>query len=153
MAKNINVRDVTAGLLLLVLTACGLYLNLDHTVGTASRMGPGYMPLVVFLALGGLGAAVLVTGFFGEPAAIEDIAWRKVALIVASLVAFGLLLEDLGMAVATIVLVVLSGLADSDQTPKGIAALTVALVAICWVVFAWGLRINVPFLPPFLTNG
>lgn len=152
MSKQFNAKDIASGVILLLVTVVGIYINLDYPLGTASRMGPGYMPLVVLVALGVLGMGVLLAGFYGSPERLEKWAWREVGLILAALSIFGAMLEDIGLAAATVTLVVISGLADRTQTPKGIAALAVVLVAICWLVFTWGLQISVPFLPPFLTH-
>lgn len=152
MSTKANAKDIASGAILLLLTAIGLYINLDYTLGTASRMGPGYMPLVVLVALGVLGFGVLLTGFRGTPERLQNWAWRELGLILAALTIFGVMLEDIGMAAAVVALVVISGLADRTQTLKGIAALAIVLVAICWLIFTWGLQISVPFLPPFLTS-
>jgi hypothetical protein len=152
MSSRVNTKDVAGGIVLLALTAVGLYINLDYQLGTASRMGPGYMPLVVLAALGLLGIGVLVTGLRGVPEGLGKWAWREAGLILAALAIFGVMLEGIGMAAATVALVVISGLADRTQTVLGISALAVSLVALCWLIFTWGLQINVPFLPPFLVN-
>lgn len=60
---KINHRDVVAGLFLVLLATIGLFLNMDHNLGTARRMGPGYMPWMVFLLQAGLGALVIFVSF------------------------------------------------------------------------------------------
>ncbi|MFC7541522.1 hypothetical protein ACFQU2_21545 [Siccirubricoccus deserti] len=45
----------------------GLWLNLDHNLGSARRMGPGYMPMLVFWTLLGLAGLVLLAAFFSGP--------------------------------------------------------------------------------------
>lgn len=152
MISKLHARDVVAGGLLLLLAATGLYLNLSNPVGTASRMGPGYMPMVVFLCLGLLGAGVVATGLRGGSEPIERVAWRQFCLVMMALILFGGLLDGFGLGIATVVLVVVSCLADRDHTIRGILGLTVALVAMCWLIFILGLKINVPFLPPFLSG-
>ncbi|KVK54021.1 hypothetical protein BCY90_18565 [Agrobacterium deltaense] len=152
MNANVNAKNIASGVILLTITAIGFYINLDYPVGTASRMGPGYMPLVVLVTLGGLSLGVLFTGIRGTPEGLGKWAWREMGLILAALAIFGVMLEHIGMAAATIALVVISGLADRTQTLKGIVALAVVLVALCWLIFTWGLQINVPFLPRFLAN-
>ena len=152
MNANVNAKNIASGVLLLTITAIGFYINLDYPMGTASRMGPGYMPFVVLTALGALSIGVVYTGLRGTPEGLGKWAWREMGLILAALTVFGLMLEQIGMAAATIALVVISGLADETQTWKGIAALAVVLVALCWLIFTWGLQINVPFLPRFLLN-
>lgn len=152
MSSKVNAKDIASGAVLLVLTAVGLWINFEYPLGTATRMGPGYMPMIIFATLGLLGAAVLVSGFRGTPGRLESWAWREVVLILAAFAIFGALLEDIGMAAAIIALVVISGLADRTQTVRGLAGLALVLLLVCWVVFSWGLQIRVPFFPPFLNN-
>ncbi|MBL6454385.1 hypothetical protein JMJ55_03550 [Belnapia sp. T6] len=68
---KINAKDVASGVFLILLAAVGLWLNADHALGTARRMGPGYMPMLVFWIQLGLGALVLVLGLFNGPDPLE----------------------------------------------------------------------------------
>lgn len=63
---KINEKDLMSGLFLILIAAVGLYLNLDHTMGTARRMGPGYMPWMVFWLQIALGAGAVLIGLFGD---------------------------------------------------------------------------------------
>ena len=63
---KINEKDLMSGLFLMLIAAVGLYLNLDHTMGSARRMGPGYMPWMVFWLQIGLGAGAVLIGLFGD---------------------------------------------------------------------------------------
>ena len=65
---KLNAKDLAAGLFLLFVAVAGLYLNLDHSLGSARRMGPGYMPMLVFGLLVFLSAMVLLASFFNGPA-------------------------------------------------------------------------------------
>jgi hypothetical protein len=60
---KINQRDVVAGVFLVFLAAIGMWLNTDHSMGTARRMGPGYMPWMVFALQALLGALVIFVSF------------------------------------------------------------------------------------------
>jgi hypothetical protein len=64
---RLNAKDVTAGAFFILLAIIGLWLNGDHALGSARRMGPGYMPMLVFWILMGLGAIVLASAFFNGP--------------------------------------------------------------------------------------
>jgi hypothetical protein len=68
---KINQKDVASGILLVLVAAIGAYLNMDHALGSARRMGPGYMPLLVFMIQGGIGALVLLIGLFNGPDPLE----------------------------------------------------------------------------------
>jgi putative tricarboxylic transport membrane protein len=150
MNSKLNAKDIASGVMLIALAALGLYFNLDHPMGTARRMGPGYMPAMTFWLLGGLGLAVLLIGLRNGPDALDRWAWRELGLILASMAVFGVLLERIGFALAILVTVVISALADRTQTVKGVIGCSAFLIALCWLVFIRGLDIRVPFLPPFL---
>ena len=68
---KVNGKDVAAGILLIVVAAIGLYLNQDHSLGSARRMGPGYMPMLVFWLQMGLGGLVLFAALFNGPDPLE----------------------------------------------------------------------------------
>ena len=54
--------DVLAGLLFIGLALLGLWLSRDYPIGTALRMGTGYVPRLLCWILLGLGAVILVQG-------------------------------------------------------------------------------------------
>ncbi|WP_371819110.1 hypothetical protein [Roseococcus sp. SDR] len=65
----------------------GLYLNQDHSLGTARRMGPGYMPMMVFYIQAGLGALVIFFSLFSGPDPLEKwtkMDWGSLALGIAA---------------------------------------------------------------------
>lgn len=68
---KINEKDLASGLFLILVAAVGLWLNMDHALGSARRMGPGYMPAMVFILQGGIGALVLFLGLFNGPDPLE----------------------------------------------------------------------------------
>src|SRR5437016_14614543 len=55
-------KDVLAGLLFVGVAAFGLWLSRDYPIGTALRMGTGYVPRLLCWILLGLGVVVLVQG-------------------------------------------------------------------------------------------
>jgi len=64
---KLNTKDLLSAGLFLAFAVVGLWLNQDHNLGTARRMGPGYMPMLTFWLLIGLGCFVLVSGLFNGP--------------------------------------------------------------------------------------
>lgn len=64
---KINAKDIAASVFLLLVAIVGLWLNQDHALGSARRMGPGYMPMLVFWILIGLSGLVLILAFFNGP--------------------------------------------------------------------------------------
>ena len=76
---RINAKDLASGIVLLLLAAIGLWLNTDHTLGSARRMGPGYMPMLVFGVEAVLGLAVLGVAALSGPDPLEK--WTKLDFV------------------------------------------------------------------------
>ena len=84
---KLNTKDLLSAGLLIVLAAVGLWLNMDHTMGTARRMGPGYMPFLSFSIMLGLGVLVLLFGLFNGPDPIEKWTPAEIGYLIAGGVA------------------------------------------------------------------
>lgn len=146
---KINAKDLTAGLILIAVAVAGLWLNLDHTLGTARRMGPGYMPMLSFGALFLISAAIVVMALFSGPDPLERWAWRELFLILAAICAFGLILEKVGLILTLVVSIGISSLADRSHKPMGVLGLIAFLCALSWLVFIYWLDIRIPVWPVF----
>lgn len=145
-----DVHEVIAGGLFLSFAVAGLVLASDYPLGTAMRMGAGYFPLLVAAALGALGVALVLRGLTlqAAPAGKQRlIHWRPSLLIGGSMLAFAWLLPTLGLALATLLMTVLSGLARQRARLSELALLGGALGLFSVVVFAYGLGLNLPLLP------
>ena len=64
---KLNAKDLAAGLFFVLVAVAGLWLNQDHALGSARRMGPGYMPMLVFWVQIGFAVLVLVLALFSGP--------------------------------------------------------------------------------------
>ena len=64
-------KNVLAGLMFIVIAALGLWVSRDYPIGTALRMGTGYVPRLLCWILMGLGAAILVLRYLPHVAAHE----------------------------------------------------------------------------------
>ncbi len=146
---KINAKDLASGAIFIGLAVIGLWLNTAHNLGTPRRMGPGYMPMLTFYILLGIGCIVLAMSFFSGPERLERWALRELTLVFASMVVFGLLLEKGGLFVSIAATVAVASLADRTHRPLGVLGLIAALIAICWWVFIKELDIRVPIWPQF----
>jgi hypothetical protein len=148
---KINAKDMAAGLLLVGFAVAGLWLNLDHTLGNARRMGPGYMPMLTFGILAAIGASVVIMALFSGPEPLERWAWRELLLVLLALTVFGVILEWAGLFLTLAVTVGISALADKTHKPLGVLGLIAFLMALCWFVFIRELDIRVNLWPaPFM---
>ena len=149
-----NRRDFNAGIMFIVIGLLfGIY-SLDYSLGSATRMGPGYFPLLLAIIMGVLGLMVLVMSFAKadaqEPPGSTD--WRGIGLILISVLLFGLLLPYAGFLIAVLALVFVSATASHESKRKETVLLAIGLVLLGIGVFGWGLELQFPILPPILTN-
>jgi len=145
-----DAREVLAGLLFLAFGVAGLLIGRDYASGTAMRMGAGYFPWLVSLALCGLGAALLVRGLAlcRERVALGELFQVRPGLSIGgSVLAFALLLPSLGLALSTLLMTLLSGLARRRAHLGELTALGCALGLFSVALFAWGLGLNLPAWP------
>jgi hypothetical protein len=80
---RLNTKTLLSGGIFILIAVIGLWLNTDHTLGSARRMGPGYMPMLSFGLLGFLGAAVFIIGLFNGPDPLDD--WTKLEVLAVPL--------------------------------------------------------------------
>ena len=137
-------KNVLAGLMFIAIAALGLWLSRDYPIGTALRMGTGYVPRLLCWVLMGLGAVVLVQGLRARLPAPDTNAAPKpggsaalgaIAVVAASLVAFGLSVERLGLVVAILLLVGIGSLAARGIRPWEVAAAALGLILLAWGIF------------------
>ncbi|HEX6827454.1 MAG TPA: tripartite tricarboxylate transporter TctB family protein, partial [Burkholderiales bacterium] len=121
----------------------------DYGMGTAFRMGPAYFPTVLGGALTLVGVISLVRSFLrrGEP--VGAIAFRPLLLVVAAIVATGLIVRGAGVAVALPVLVIVSAYASAKFRWGAALALAVGVTVFCVLVFLKGLGVPLPIIGPW----
>jgi hypothetical protein len=147
-------EDTIAGLMFMAVAAFGLWIGQDYPVGTALRMGPGYVPRGLCLILLGLGTLIVLFSMLsqrrGEDAGSPpDFSWRPLLLIPLSVIAFALTLTKLGLVAATALLILIAAIADKGQRPIEIMATLVVLVLMTVGVFVWGVGIPLRLWPEF----
>jgi putative tricarboxylic transport membrane protein len=144
-------KDVLAGLLFCAVALLGLFLSRDFPIGTALRMGTGYVPRLLCWVLFGLGILVLVQGLREvaerPPSSSGASAWRPVIFVTASLVIFGLSIERLGLVVSILLLIGVGAVAARGLRPLETLAAALVLIALSWGIFIVGLGLTIPVWP------
>jgi hypothetical protein len=143
-------RNVLAGLMFMAIAAFGLWVSRDYPIGTALRMGTGYVPRLLCWILLGLGFVILAQGLYEVDrarAAGGFAAWRAVVFVTLSLVAFALSIERLGLVLAILLLIGLGGLAARDLRPLETLIAALVLIALSWTIFIFGLGLAIPVWP------
>ncbi len=138
-------KDIAAGLLCMAIGAFfGLQAIFQLELGAASRMGPGYFPLIVASVLVAFGVATFVQGLAAERSSLGPVSVRGVIFLTLAPVLFGLSVRPLGLGPA-IALTALSSTFASRQMGVTAALLTtIGLCAFCILVFSLGLGLNLP---------
>jgi hypothetical protein len=145
-----HTRDLLAGCLFLVFGLAFLGLAQGYPLGSARRMGPAYFPVVLSLVLIGIGLVTVARAFLVRGPPIRDVAGKALAFVTASVVLFGLMVQGAGLAIAVVVLVLVSAFASRDFRPLATVLLAMALAAFCVVAFVMGLGLPFPALGSWL---
>ncbi|NGP16493.1 tripartite tricarboxylate transporter TctB family protein [Devosia aurantiaca] len=137
-------KDFYIGVLYLALGAAGLWFGQTYPFGTPARMGAGFFPVIIAGLLVIFGLVAICRGLAVDGPEVGPIDFKGIALITASVVAFGLLLRPAGLIVA----IVISGLiaaSANDRFKLGWQALLglFAFAACCALVFVTGLGLPI----------
>ena len=144
---RLALKDVLAGGTFIALGVAFAAGSLTYDIGTAVRMGPGYVPLVLGVVLAGLGVLVIVKGFIaGEGEPIGGVEWRAVILIIAALLFFGLTVRGLGVVGALFGSSLLAALARSQTSAREALVIAVGLTALSVVIFIVALQLRLPLV-------
>jgi hypothetical protein len=145
--KLLTAKDFLAGLMFVAFGVLGVVVGSEYRMGTAARMGPGYLPRLLSWTLVALGAVIMWRGVLGEHEAIERGRWGPIILITLSIIAFALLIDPMGLLAAGAVLIMMGAFAAPPfKWPETLAA-TVLLLALSAAVFVWGLQLPITLLP------
>jgi Tripartite tricarboxylate transporter TctB family len=132
-------RDFLAGLLFLALGAGGFAVALSYPFGNVQQMGPGFFPRVLGVILAGFGVVTMIRGLrSGEPVR-GAWGWFPLAVLTASMIAFGWLMEHVGMVPSVAVLVIASAFAGREFRWGEAVLLAVAMALLAVGIFSWGL--------------
>jgi len=145
-------KDVLAGLMFIAVAALGLWLSRNYSVGTALRMGTGYVPRLLCWILLTIGALTFVQGLIaGEEIGSTDNSqwWRPFIFVPLSLIVFALAIERLGVVIATLMLVAIGAVAGQSMRIVEVAITGVLLVALTVGIFVWALGMPISVWPEF----
>src|SRR5262249_32013279 len=145
-------KDVLAGLLFIGVALFGLWLSRDYPIGTALRMGTGYVPRLLCWVLFGLGVVVLVQGLreaqdLRAGSAVDGPALPRPGFVPASLVSFGLCIERLGLVISILLLIGVGAVAARGLRPLETLMAALVLILLSWGIFILGLGLTIPVWP------
>ncbi len=145
-----NRKDLICGLVFVVIGLLFAVGSTDLDMGTATRMGPGYFPMVLagLLILLGL---IIAGKSFGQPdAAIGGIPWRAMLLIIPALCFFGFAVRGIGLVPGIFIVALAASFASSKMTPLLAVLLSAGLSIFCSLVFVKGLGLPIQLIGPWV---
>ncbi|AOY94767.1 hypothetical protein BKK79_23055 [Cupriavidus sp. USMAA2-4] len=147
-------KDFASGLMFILVGLSFSWVARGYSMGTAAKMGPGYFPFLLGLVLALLGALVLIGSLSSKGEQDHLARWdlKTLLWILGSVVLFGLLLKPLGMVLSVFVLVLVSSMASHEFSWKGALLNGVVLVLISLGAFVYGINLQMPVWPAFITG-
>ncbi len=135
----------------------------SYKIGDASRMGPGYFPLMLGILLAVVGLVVMFLSLVvetedGDP--VGSIAWKPLFFIILANLTFGLLLGGLpsidlphmGLMAAIFALTFIAAYAGDEFKVKEVFILAIVLAALSYIAFIWLLSLQFPAWPAFISG-
>lgn len=141
-------NDLFFGLFLVGCGAAALYFLAGLSVGSATRMGPGYVPGLLGLTVVGLGVLIVLRSFLQEGEAPEAWSLRSLTAVVAAILLFTFV-ERIGFGPAVAGTTLIACLGDRQTRWSQAVILAACLAVFSSVVFVKLLGLPFPLLPQF----
>jgi hypothetical protein len=156
-------KDFFSGVLFMVIGIAFAWGATTYKIGDGARMGPGYFPLLLGVLLTILGGVITFKSLVVETEDGDKIgswAWKPVFFIIASNLAFGLLLGGLpsiklpamGLVAAIFALILISAMAGEEFKLKEVLILAVVMAIMSYGTFVLLLRLQIQVWPTFITG-
>jgi uncharacterized membrane protein YidH (DUF202 family) len=132
-------QDLGAAVVFIAIGIAGVYFGRELQFGTAARMGPGYFPVLLSWVIIGIGVIVGFKALTIEGPRIEPLQLRPIFIIVAAILAFGYLIDRIGLAITAVLLTVLAGFARRDMNLLETILLGAGLALFSVLLFVYAL--------------
>ena len=132
-------QDLGAACVFFLVGGAGLYFGRDLAFGSPGRMGPGFFPIILSWLILGVGALLALRALVLEGQSVEAPRLSPLLAVSAAILAFGLIVERAGLALAAIAVTFLAALArpGADWRETGLLALGLAVFSV--LLFVYGL--------------
>ena len=140
-------KDFFAGLIFVAFGLAAIIIGSNYSLGSAARMGPGYFPRMLGILLLVLGGALSLRALKLKGDPLPRWHWKPTLVVLGSVIAFGVLVNYIGLVLATIGLVFGSSAASHEFRPKEALISAILLAALAFGVFIFGLNLQLPTWP------
>jgi len=135
-------KDRVSGALLVLLGAGIVAQGLQYRMGNLTRMGAGFVPVVLGTLLALVGIAVFVTAEPSDFGTAEKnpTEWRGWLCVLAAVVIFVVVGEYGGLVPATFLTVFVAAMGDRENTLRDAALLSLGVTIAGVLIFIYGLK-------------
>ena len=147
MIRITNPKDFWAGALFVAIGVGTIILGSRYTLGSAARMGPGYFPRILGILLIVLAAVLALRGTRTSGPPLPRFHWRPLVVVLGSVVLFGAIVNWMGVALSTVILIVAASAASREFRPREALIAGVLLATLAVGVFVIGLQLQLPIWP------
>ncbi len=130
-------QDFWSGILFMIIGSGALWLGRGYAFGTATRMGPGFLPTTLAWGLLLIGVFITLRGFVIKGAPLSGSALRPQFMIVLAIVVFALTIERLGLAPAVFIAAIVAALATNEMRWKETVPLAIGMALLSIVLFIY----------------
>lgn len=132
-------RNVAVGAIFVALALLFGTSSLSLNLGTAGRMGPGYFPLMLSVALGLLGLGIAAVGFLRDGERPGSANLRALLFVALGVAFFAFAVRPLGLVPAVFAGSVLFSLAGREFSVLSAVSAALVLSLGSWALFVVGL--------------
>ena len=147
MALIRHPKDFWSGVLFTGAGVFAIVYGSKYTIGTAARMGPGYFPRILGILMIVLGVILALRSLRLQGGPIPRWHWRPTLLVLGSVVLFGAVVKVLGMALSTVLLILVASAASHEFRAREALISGVLLAILAVGVFVVGLSLQLPIWP------
>ena len=140
-------KDFWSGVMFLGFALVAIVAARGYSMGSGGKMGPGYFPMLLGVALAGLGALLVGRSLVIEGARLTRLQVRPTLMIVLGVILFGLMIPYLGLVIALATVAAVSAFASRESRPLEVAALAAVLAAFSVGIFVYALRLPLTVWP------
>ena len=151
MATIRHPKDFWSGVIFVAIGVASIVLGSKYTLGSAARMGPGYFPRILGILLILLGAIIALRAFRLKGPPLPQWKWRPTVVVLGSVVLFGAIVQSVGIAISTVILIVGASAASPEFRPREALIAGVLLATLAVGVFVIGLKLQLPIWPAFVS--
>lgn len=137
-------KEAAAGLLFAAIGVGALWIGWGYPLGTAQKPGTGVLPAILSWALIVMGSIIAGKAVLTGDVPIGNIAWRALLAVTIATVAFGLLVDRVGLVPAMLISLTVCALGTPETRWPEYAVFLAIMILLSWATFVWLLGMPIP---------